>query len=57
MSDRMRFHPGMHALSPEMAIEDFGNRNRGRAIADGPTVAALKAIGTNREGGFNARLV
>ena len=32
MSDRMRLHPGMHALSPEMAIGDVGSRDHGHGL-------------------------
>ena len=32
MSDRVRLHPGMHALSPEMAIEDLKGRDCGRGV-------------------------
>ena len=42
MSDRMRFHPGMHALSPEMAIEDLKGRDHDPGVADGLTEEMLK---------------
>lgn len=30
-------HSGMHALSPEMAVEDLKSRDHGQVVADGPT--------------------
>ena len=38
-----RVYPGMRALSPEMAMEDRRNRDRGHA--DGPTVEVLVVRG------------
>ena len=57
MADNDIGYPGMHAFSPERTMENLRSRDHGRVVADGPTVAALKAIGTNKEGGSHARLV
>ena len=35
MSDRVRLYPGMHALSPEMAVEGLRSRGYGHVVADG----------------------
>lgn len=37
MSDRVRLHPGVHALSSEMAIEDLKGRDHGHGVVNGPT--------------------
>ena len=34
-------YPGMHALSPEMAIEDLRSRNHGHVVAEGPAEKML----------------
>ena len=34
-------YPGMHALSPEMAIEDLRSRNHGHVVAEGPAEEVL----------------
>ena len=42
VSEVVKSHPGMHALSPEMAIEDLKGRDHDPGVADGLTEEMLK---------------